>query len=372
MRPTTDRPEMSEDDLPEGFDIRFARPEDNEQLVAVSRASAIRVGDAKVVVDPGDDYFAAFRLMDEWTAVVITHDDKVVGVQCGCSFAGTLGPNAQPARVSQMIHTRFDPGYTRMGLWSHLNKRMLAAGRERAASFERGEGRAMASEDALRVDDGDDTPLPTKLVGVAYVHAENERMRQLYSRDSVWSDQPYRVTIACDAPAANGAAAAPATKDDAEAIAAILNETHFGEELYAPYTARSLTNRLERAPDLYSWGDVTMTEHAALGVWYSPEVRIRTEADRTTITRSRRALVLDHGFLPGAEDEYESLLRGAAARAGAAGYDHLSVFTTGPSPTSKILAGLAGTIEPYEVIVPFVEEPQGVAERGIYVDQAYF
>jgi hypothetical protein len=136
---------MAEGDLPEGFDIRFARADDNEQLVAVSRASAIRVGDARVIVDPGDDYFAAFRLMDEWTAVVVTHHDKVVGVQCGCSFPGAFGPDAEPARISQMIHTRFDPDYTRLGLWSHLNSRMLAAGRERAASFERGEGRALAS-----------------------------------------------------------------------------------------------------------------------------------------------------------------------------------------------------------------------------------
>lgn len=363
---------MADVDLPEGFDIRFARPEDNEDLVALSRVSAIRVGDAKVVVDPGDDYFAAFRLMDEWTAVVVTHHGRVVGVQCGCSFPGTYGPDAEPARISQMIHTRFDPEYTRMGLWSHLNNRMLAAGRERAASFERGEGRAIASDEALSVDVEDDTPPPSKLVGVAYVHRDNERMRQLYSRRSVWSDQPYRVTIACDTSDAEAPGSSAATARDASDIAAILNATHNGQELYAPYTPRSLARRLERAPDLYSWNDVTRTDGAVVGVWHSPEVRIRTEADGTTVTRSRRALVLDDGFLPGAEDEYRSLIRVAAARAGAAGFDHLSIFTTDRSPTSKILRRLAETIEPYEVIVPFVDEPEGVAERGVYVDQAYF
>jgi hypothetical protein len=190
----------------------------------------------------------------------------------------------------------------------------------------------------------------------------------------VWSDQPYRVTIACrevgtDADLID---VRTATSDDAADIAGILNATHGGQELYAPATPRTLGRRLERAPDLYSWGDVALTDGAVLGVWHSPEVRIRTEADRTTTTRSRRALVLDHGFLPGADDEYESLLRRAAASAGAAGYDHLSVFTTDRSPTSPILRRLAETIEAYEVIVPFVEEPEGVAERGVYVDQAYF
>jgi hypothetical protein len=259
-----------------------------------------------------------------------------------------------------------------MGLWSHLNNRMLSPVRERAASFEMCEGRALASEEALRVDDWDDTPTPTTLVGVAYVHGENERMRQLYSRGSVWSDQPYRVTIACSGAAGAAGDARRASEDDAADLAGILNATHGSQELYAPYTPRSLARRLERAPDLYTWDDVVRTDGAAVGVWHSPEVRIRTEADRTTTTRSRRALVLDHGFVPGAEDEYERLLRLAAARAGAAGYDHLSIFTTDPSPTSPILRRLADTIEPYDVVVPFVEEPKGLAERGVYVDQAYF
>jgi hypothetical protein len=363
---------MADEGLPEGFDIRFARPEDNDELVRISRASAIRLGDVRLVVDPGDDYFAAFRLMEEWTAVVVTHHDKVVGVQCGCSFPGTFGPDAEPARISQVIHTRFDPDYTRMGLCSHLNNRMLAAGRERAASFERGDARAMASEEPLR-DDGDGTPPPARLVGVAYVHGENDRMRRLYSPSSVWSDQPYRVSIACTGARAmaGGIDERPASCDDVASITAILNATHVGQELYAPYTPRTLTRRLERAPDLYSWRDVWMTDRAAVGVWHSPEVRIRTEADQPVL-RSRRALVLDHGFLPGAEDEYESLIRGAAGRAGLAGYDHLSVFTSEASSTSKVLRRLADTIERYEVIVPFVQEPRGVAERGVYVDQAYF
>lgn len=361
---------MVDGGLPAGFDIRFARPDDNGQLVAVSRASAIRLGDARLVVDPGDDYFAAFRLMDEWTAVVLTHHDKVVGVQCGCSFPGTFGPDAEPARISQVIHTRFDPDYTRMGLWSHLNNRMLAAGRERAASFERGDARAIASEEPLSHEDEEGAP-PSRLVGVAYVHTENDRMRRVYSRSSVWSDQPYRATVATARAPAGLVDERRTTSDDAAQIAAILNATHVGQELFAPYTSASITRRLERAPELYSWRDVWMTERAVVGVWHASEVRIRTEADRS-VTRSRRALVLDHGFLPGAEEEYESLIRRAAGRAAIAGYDHVSVFTTDPSPTSRVLRRLAATIERYEVVVPFVEEPLGVAERGVYVDQAYF
>jgi hypothetical protein len=361
---------MGDGGLPEGFDIRFATADDNDQLVEVSRASAIRVGDAKVVVDPGPDYFAAFRLMDEWTAVVITHHDRVVGVQCGCSFPGAS--EGEPARISVMLHTRFDPAYTRMGLWSHLNSRMLAAGRERAASFERGEGRRLASDEALPTDAHDDEPPPTRLVGVAYVHSENERMRQLYSGTSVWATKPFRATIPCK-PGDRAADQTPrvATPDEADEVAAILNATHQGQELFRPYTARTLRRRLEQAPDLYSWGDVFRTENAVVGVWHSPEVRIRTESDGTA-SRSRRALVLDHGFRPGHEDEYEALLHVAARTAADAGYDHLSVFSTDPSPTNAPLRRLADRVECYEVVVPFVDAPPDVAERGVYVDQAYF
>src|SRR3954468_16607835 len=73
--------------------------------------------------------------------------------------------------------------------------------------------------------DEDDAPTPTTLVGVAYVHGENERMRQLYSRGGVWADQPYRVTIACRG---RDTAGAPvdghrASGDDAAELAGILN-----------------------------------------------------------------------------------------------------------------------------------------------------
>lgn len=105
-------------------------------------------------------------------------------------------------------------------------------------------------------------------------------------------------------------------------------------------------------------------------MWPAPEVRIRTEGDGTT--RSRRALVLDAGCVPGAEDELLALVRAACARAADAGSDHLSIFTTHTSAVAAVLAPLADRREAYDVIVPFVSEPAGVADRGIYVDQAYF
>jgi hypothetical protein len=357
---------MGDNELPEGFEIRFATEDDNDQLVEVSRASAIRLGKAKVVVDPGDDYFAAFRLMEEWTVLVVTHGDRVVGVQCACSFPGRF--EDQPARISQILHTRFHPDYARLGLWSHLQSRMLAAGRERAASFARGEGRALAGDAPLPSASGSE--VPNRLVGIAYVAAENETVQRLYAGVKPWASSPFRVTIRCADHAEHTRRASTAAPADAPKIAAVLNDAHHGQELFLPYTEEALRHRLERAPDLYSWSDVVHTGDAVVGVWHSPETRVRTEDGDTT--RSRRALVLDHGFRPGREDQYEELLRHACATAADAGYDHLSVFTADPSPTSPTLLRLAETVERYDVIVPFVDPPKDVERRGVYVDQAYF
>ena len=350
--------------LPDGFEIRFANQDDNDQLVAVSRSARIRLGATTVVIDPGDDYFTSFRLMDEWTALVVTHDDRVVGVQCACSFPGTY--EGEPCRISQIIHTRFDPEYARMGLWSHLQSRMITAGRERAASFAKGEARALASDAPLAASD---VPAPTKLVGIAYVAVENETVKRLYAGVKPWRAQPLRVTIPCAKAAAEGTAR-PARPSDAEYIVDVLNRSHEREELHLPYTASSLQARLERAPDLYSWQDVLIGDGAVLGVWHSPELRVRTDGETTT--RSRRALVLDYGFLPGSEDAFEALVRQAAARSADAGYDHLSIFTSDAARGSARLKALGDRVEGYDVIVPFTGEPEGAAERGIYVDQVYF
>jgi hypothetical protein len=113
-----------------------------------------------------------------------------------------------------------------------------------------------------------------------------------------------------------------------------------------------------------------VSRDAVLGVWHSPETRIWT-VDGVT-TSSRRALVLDYGFAAGAEADFEGVLRHACARAAALGYDHLSIFSSDASQGAELLTSLGDRIERYDAIVPFASEPEGAAERGIYVDQIYF
>lgn len=350
--------------LPPGMEIRFATPDDNEALVEISRRTAIVLRNADVIVDPGDDYFAACRLMQEWIALVATDHDKVVAVQCATARPAYFG--GEYISLSQVLHTRVLPEYSGLGLWSMMQGQMLAAGQGRSAAIARGEAPAGVTEGGAQRPA--DQPMPTRQTGIAYVNVENDAMKRLYSVPP-WKAQPFRATLPCAALTCDDEARV-AGPGDVDRIIEIVNACHAREELFYPYTATAFAFRMERAPDLYSWGDVLVSDDAVLGVWHSPETRIRTAAG--VATTSRRALVLDYGFAAGSEDAFDRLLRHACARAAALGYDHLSIFSSDASRGASLLTSLADGIERYDAVVPFASEPEGAAERGIYTDQIYF
>ena len=85
-------------------------------------------------------------------------------------------------------------------------------------------------------------------------------------------------------------------------------------------------------------------------------------------TESRRALVLDYGFLPGAESELEALLRAWCARLAAEKIDTLSIFTSEPSPGCERIRSLAREIEPFNMWTSRHRRTAGFSQRGLYVD----
>ena len=123
-----------------------------------------------------------------------------------------------------------------------------------------------------------------------------------------WSKHQIRAQLLC-APLAGPQIGRPATPRDAPRIVEILNATHERDEMYLPYTVESFTARVERSPRDYSWDRVRMTDRAVVGVWPAGDtVRFIIESKGNRV-ESRRGLALDWGFLPGAEDEFEALLR---------------------------------------------------------------
>ena len=138
--------------------------------------------------------------------------------------------------------------------------------------------------------------------------------------------------------------------------------------MYLPYTAESFTARLERAPDLYSWEQVWETDQAVVGVWLA-DVRVVREDDGHR-TEAVRATVLDYGFLPGAEEEFERLLRAWCGWLVERGTSELAVLTSEGSPGYPVVSRLAAQMDAFDFRMG-APEPEGAAQRGLYVDPIY-
>jgi hypothetical protein len=161
-----------------------------------------------------------------------------------------------------------------------------------------------------------------------------------------------------------------ATSDDAPAIVAAINGAHEGSPLFKPYTAASLTERLSRDPEQYTWGNVTVAGGAAVGVARDLLGVTMTTGDDVVVTK--RALALDHGFVPGAEDDYRALLEATCAQLAERGATHLAVFTSETSSTYGVISDLAEKMEEFGFWAFEIPEPPSLKTNGFYVDPIYF
>jgi hypothetical protein len=329
--------------LPEGVEIRVAEPGDAAALAELYRSVPMVAGDLHVSIDIGDDYFLSTRLMPESHTLIATDHGRPIGLYTGTRFPSML--NGRACKVILGCHTRIDAGKAGGGVWSRMNRQLID-------HFENDYDAAMA-----------------------FVLTGNTAASRL-TTSGAWPAGPVRAVIPCRAFAADDprpSSARPATPDDAARIADVLNETHTGRELFLPYTAASITERVERAPDLYGWGDVWIAaDDAVVGIGTHFHHRVTTSP--TDERHSTRAIVYDYGFRGGERGEAEFLaLLGARARAVAAeGATHLSVFTCEPAPAYPLLADVAETLELYDLLVPPVPPDADADRRGVYVDPAVF
>ncbi|HUP84319.1 MAG TPA: hypothetical protein VM143_01510 [Acidimicrobiales bacterium] len=339
--------------LLDGMEVRVAGPGDGAGIAEVCRNTEIVLGDLAVTIDPGEDYFAAIRLMDQATVLVATHHDRVVAVHCGVSYPITY--NGERQNMSQILHSRVLKEYAGLGLWSIMNRILVNGSRARGVEAARTGGYFQN--------------------GCAYFAADNEAARRLNGAQSPWSFQPLRLVLSCEwlATRATTIEWHAADPTDAVHVVELLNDTHAGEELFVPYTEASLRERLGRAPDAYGWPNLLVSDDAVIGVWNAGRTHTKRRLDAGGSTRSSvRALVFDHGFRAGAEDAFEQILAEAARRAMAAGMTHLTIFTSDAARGSTRLRELAEESEPYILSTPYTPEPEGAAARGLYVDQVYF
>jgi hypothetical protein len=166
-----------------------------------------------------------------------------------------------------------------------------------------------------------------------------------------------------------GRAASPA---DAGEIVRRLNAFHDAEEIFVPYTQASLAARVERAPDLYGWDKLWMTDGAVVGVWPAATALKTISETNGARTVTVPAVALDYAFAPGAEPEFEALLRAWCGWLAARGMDTLVVYTSPASVGSAQLRGLARSTGEFFTWTPGIRVPAGAESRGLYVDAVYF
>lgn len=327
--------------LPPGVEIRPARPEDATALGDVARRAPLRLADSTVVVDPGDDYFASCRLMgDGAITFVATHEGVPIGVHCGVRYPVRFRGEVRTCCL--IAHTRLLPEHSGGGIWGRLNNSVY---------------------DHFSAVGGWDFPL-------AYVRPDNASAQRLGGAEARWTTRPFRAVIDC-VTAGGPPVGRRAESRDADRIVELLNGFHDQEELFVPYTNESLTERLARAPELYTWKNLRLTDAAVVGVWARGERHTRV-SDEGEVTTTVRGAVVDYGCTPGGEEELESLLRGVCSDLVAAGMTHLGVFSSPASPAAERLRSLASFIEEFDLMPPGYEEPPTVATSGVYVDPVYF
>lgn len=322
-------------DVGEGVVIREALESEGPILADLERRSPLKVGSASITYDRGDDFFAFARLMQETVNLVAEEQGEILALHCVALHAVIIGGNEHQAML--LHHTRIPKEHQKRGLFSPLNVR----------GFQTFEGRM-------------DGPY-------GYAMVDNYAAGRLHGPDR-WVTKALRGVLGCE-DLAGPSIGRPTTPADAGRIVEILNTCHAGEEMYLPYTVESLTARLERAPDLYSWDRVWMTDRAVVGVW--PAGLKVTREENGSRSETVRASVLDHGFPPGAEEEFESLLRAWCGWLAERGTSELALYTSEGSANYRVVSSLASQIDVYDFRMG-VPEPEGAARRGLYVDAVYF
>jgi hypothetical protein len=319
--------------------FREATAEDAAILADIERRCPIVMGETSVHFDRGADYMAATRLMEDCSIGLASVDGVPAAVSCGAEHVVRVGGALK--KMITVSHLRVLPEHQRKGLWGAANR--------------------VLNKYWDRVDGSN-----------AYISIDNLGMQHGFAgTPNKWPQIIHRSPLDCAA-LAGPPAGRRATPADAEAIVARLNAFHDAEEMFVPYTVASFTARMTRAPDLYAWDRVWLTDRAVVGAWaFGDALRAVTEIGGVRSV-SRSGVVLDYAFEPGAEDDLEALLRGCCGNLAAGGFDTLVIYSSPASPGAALLERLGRDTERFFMWTPGIAVPDGAERRGLYVDAVYF
>jgi hypothetical protein len=321
------------------LEVREATLADAAVLADLERRCPIVVGDTSMWFDRGEDYFAFAALMDDATVGLAFVDGAPAAMTCGARHTVRIGGEAKT--IVTVSHLRVLPEHQRKGLWGAANRVL-------------------------------DKYWPTVAGSNAFIAVDNAGMQHGFRHTPDKWPIPVLGARLSTARLAGPQCGRAATAADAEAISALLNAFHGGEEMFVPYTEESLTARLERAPDLYGWDKVWLADGAVVGVWPAARAR-RLVTDRGgEQSFSEPGVVLDYAFEEGAEGAFEALIRGWCAWLAERGMNRLIILTSPASPGADLIRALADEVETFNHWSPGVPPPADAAEKGLYIDPIYF
>lgn len=323
--------------------LRLAGPDDASLLRRLELESPLVAKGVAFQVDRGDDYFAQRRMMGEATVVIAEVDGEPAGTTGAVLHTALV--DGIPRRMLYIHHARVLPRFQRMGL-----------------------GRACGQKLDEFFDDAD---VDSRYWWIDRTNTASQAMAKgaenRWSVCAVWGEIE-TAAHASEPPVSKvGRSALP---EDAQRLADIFNSGHAGEQMFLPYTAERLAQRLAREPRYYSWAQIYHTGGAALGVW--PHwVTLKLSRDGKPAGEMIVAAAMDYGCFPGHESDLVALLRGWRRTLHAAGAQRLSLFTSAPSRLFEIVRPFFAEIEEMDFWTPSIPEP-AASRYGVYVDHVYF
>jgi len=321
---------------PPGFTVRPATPADADSLAALELETPIVIGDLKIVYDRSRDYFEAERMTDG-KLYVIEREGEVVGLTANVVHHVRIAGRTMPTYY--MYRARVRPDAQGGGVRGLI----ILTGFEAS---------------------GTDADFPYGFIAQSNVAG----LKRPVGMATPWLE-PAELLVIDTAGCPPAGLGRVATEDEADWLVDLLNDAHSREELFVPYTTRSLGARLSREPASYGWPNFLVSERAAVGVW-APRMGVIVEENGVE-TRDVRALVLDYGCTADGVDELIGLIADWRHRLAAERTTELTLFTSAASRGSADLAALAK--RRHSCVVNCRAPPaDGVAQRGVYVDQLYF
>jgi hypothetical protein len=324
--------------LPPDVEVRQPGPEDLPSMASLEASAPVRRDDGTAVaIDHNGKQFEHASVLADHRWLAAFHGDSMVAVQ---GVAVVTAPiDGTMCRIAYNHYSRSDPQTRQAGNVIHLISTLYR----------------------------DLHPVIDQFISL--VDTQNATGLRL-SFGAPWPSLVRRLFLPVTALAALDVPEPTLRSEDLEHLAAVLNATHDGLNLWVPRTAEFMRERQRRAPEAYLSSGLSVAQHAALNVWPSGETRAYTKDGHTTVRRL--ALALDYGFIgEQGRREFEGLLRRAAMELLGTGTSHIALFVSDNHLPTQWLSELADHVDTYAICAPVLKRP--VHPMGpTYIDQIIF